>query len=119
MRVTDSRTRVNSTPSGSAGPQDELFDVLRHSVRRWILLELVYANPSDVFTVDDFVTGTTGLDQEKLALYHVHLPKLASAGYIGWEYDEGAFARGPEFETIVSAIELLTSYSDRLPGGWI
>jgi hypothetical protein len=42
-----------------------------------------------------------------VALRHVHLPRLAAAGYVEWAPGDSTVARGPRFDAAESVLELL------------
>lgn len=71
---------------------DEFFDVLSHPYRRAILQVLLASGPP--LTVTDLAkkiqtnspseqtTGAEQLDQLRIKLHHVHLPRMADAGVL-------------------------------------
>ncbi|MFC7203904.1 hypothetical protein ACFQJC_10280 [Haloferax namakaokahaiae] len=83
------------------------------------MLELAYADPEHRFSVDDFVVEAPSKSEVEIALRHVHLPKLASGGYIHWNPDLEVFTCGPEFERVRSAMVLLTTHRHVFPGDWV
>ncbi len=50
---------------------------------------------------------------------HIHLPRLAAAGYIVWEEQSHEISQGPRFEEIESFPELVQTHSECLPNGWV
>ncbi|MFC7136790.1 hypothetical protein ACFQRB_10390 [Halobaculum litoreum] len=94
--------------------QDELFTQLAHPVRRRVLERLVRGDGE----VRAAGVAATATDRDRLALRHVHLPKLAYAGYVEWDPDAGTVRRGREFATVEATIELLLANERTLPGSW-
>ena len=99
---------------------NRVFDALRHPHRRRILLALDGHNPrtGDELTREEL--SDTGEDRNRLMtkLVHVHLPKLADAGYITWERDGHVIERGPNYGDIGPVITLLRNHQDELPAEW-
>lgn len=52
---------------------------------------------------------------DDLALYHVHLPKLADHGFIKWDRTTQTVSRGSEFAAVEPLLDLLTSNAHVLP----
>jgi predicted transcriptional regulator len=104
----------------SSEPINRLFGVLSHPHRRRILRTIAEANPRqiDEFTPEEFGADGRDLDRFRLELYHVHLPKLADAGYIDWDRSAGTVCRGPNYEEIEPTLDLLLDHEEDLPGSW-
>lgn len=51
-------------------------------------------------------------------LYHVHLPKLADAGYVDWDPEEDLIRHGPAFEAIDPVIGDLRKRASQDPLDW-
>jgi hypothetical protein len=107
--------------SESANPTSELFDALGHSYRRAVVVA-VAARPPDAHPIDpeDAVAAAFDDSPDTLGdvLYHVHLPKLAAAGYLDWDRDAALVAPGPRFHELEPLVDLLNRTPDVLPGGW-
>ena len=58
------------------------------------------------------------LNRLKAELQHVHLPKLAEAGYIDWDAKTQTIRRGPNFNEIAPLLRLIDEHGDDLPAGW-
>ena len=58
------------------------------------------------------------LDRLKAELQHIHLPKLAEAGYIDWDAEIQTIRRGPNFNEIASLLRLIDDHRDDPPAGW-
>ncbi|MCO8245584.1 MULTISPECIES: transcriptional regulator [unclassified Haladaptatus] len=104
-------------------PIDTLFDALRSSHRRHILLEILDHNPRDedefASNLDDPDDTTDGeVEQLKAELHHRHLPMLADAGYIEWNPDTETIRRGPNFDEVAPLLTLMLNHPDELPDGW-
>ncbi|GAB7011574.1 DUF7344 domain-containing protein [Halorubrum trueperi] len=93
---------------------NEALALLANDRRRRLLLELAERESDDDFQVelDDAETDAA------VELYHNHLPRLADAGVIAWDPDEGVVKRGGAFADIRPFVERLDEYSDELPGDW-
>lgn len=98
-------------------PLNRVFDVLSHHYRRRILALVDDHDPhvKREFDVEDLATEDDELEFLETELYHVHLPKLAEAGYIEWNEEAQKFWRGPAFEEIAPLFRLLDEYQDELP----
>jgi len=81
------------------------FDRLAMRVAAW-------HTDSDPDTVDDAT-----LTEMRTALYHVHLPKLAEAGYFAWDSDTHTIRRGPNFDENAPLLRLVADYEDERPAG--
>jgi hypothetical protein len=97
-----------------------MFDVLRHPYRRRILMLVSEHNPRDEneFSVDALATEDDDLELLTTELFHVHLPKLAEAGYIEWDEDTHTIRRGPNLDEIAPLLRLIDDHQDELPEGW-
>mgnify|MGYP006284205623 FL=1 len=102
----------------------EPFGVLSHEYRRRILMTVRRYNPQD----EDHITSEAFADENaqddnefkhvKVRLYHVHLPKLADAGFIDRDPDSGIITRGPRFEKIDPLLRSMHDHQDELPDDW-
>jgi len=84
---------VESRSEGSL-PVGDLFELLANDRRRWAVRYLIDRPGTRVpvdGVVDFLVTEGFGRDARdvKIALEHVHLPKLASSGVIAYDEREG------------------------------
>ena len=90
---------------------DDLFHQLDHPLRRRVLRELAGADATDLATL----AAGPEPERARLQLYHVHLPKLAAAGYVEWDPDDGTVARGPRFGAVEPVLALLGEQGGTLP----
>lgn len=106
--------------SGTPHSLDRIFDALAHTYRRRILLFMSERSPRhlDGATLEDVATREEAVESSTVELRHVHLPKLADAGYIEWDRDEQTVRPGPNFETVASVVQLVDDHRDDLPGEW-
>ena len=105
----------NGTPSNSlSGAQNELFEQLSHPTRRYILLELAVADPGEAFSLEDSTTEIDPAGQNRIELWHQHLPKLSNAGYVEWDKQTETLVRGPRFDAVAPILKLLIEHGDRL-----
>lgn len=102
---------------------DDIFEILSHPVRRRVLTAIARSNPRDdedeTFSSEDLATDEDQLDAFLTSLHHVHLPKLAEAGFIEWDRESGTITRGPRYEEIEPLIELMMAHEDELPADWL
>jgi hypothetical protein len=88
--------------------RDERFAILTAPVRQRVLLTLLRCRPSELpLSVPDDLDGD-GVDVDfHTRLYHVHLPKLTSAGYVTWDIVASTVTRGPRFGEIEPVLDAL------------
>lgn len=100
---------------------DEMFACLANRYRRQVLLEVLEDIPEPVSQITRVAAnrGDRGLQRLQIELYHVHLPKLDSAGYVRWNRDTLGVERGPRFHEIEPVLRSLTGGADELPNGWL
>ncbi|WP_435159490.1 DUF7344 domain-containing protein [Haladaptatus sp. DFWS20] len=89
---------------------DTIFDVLSDIQRRQLLFSLLEHNPQVVSS-----QSSNTEERHRILQQHVHLPKLADAGFIAFESDE-KIEKGPRFDEILPVLELLDDHNDELPG---
>lgn len=97
-----------------------LFQSLQAQPRRRLLTSLAAHEPTDKihFTelrADESVPGTP-IHAEYV---HIHLPKLADAGYITWNQQTHEISQGTRFDEVEPFLELVQTHSERLPDGWV
>ncbi|CQR48877.1 MULTISPECIES: DUF7344 domain-containing protein [Haloferax] len=99
---------------------DEAFDALGNVHRRRLLLGLRRRRRArlDAATRDAAVGGGRDPDRLKVELFHVHLPKLADAGFVEWNRRRGSVACGPRFDEIEPLLRLLDEHAGELPDEW-
>lgn len=100
------------------------FEALASPYRRQLLLALRVENPQadddlDPLNLLEQREPTVDRDATRASLYHVHLPKLAEAGFIRWDRESGEISKGPEWEEIAPLLKLMDDHPDGLPDGWL
>lgn len=93
---------------------DTAIDALHDVQRRRLLLELLDHNPVDdsrTFEADE----DTSVEEARIQLQHVHLPKLAEYGLIRWEQEGGQVVKGEEFDQIKPLLTLLNEHEEQFP----
>lgn len=107
---------------------DTAFDCLESGERRAILLTLynrisergIYEEDDSAAVTDGgrFALDLTDLDTEldQVRMHHVHLPKMAAAGYIEHSPDGTSVSPGAAFNEIEPLLKVLSENSEELPG---
>lgn len=103
------RTRIDTVEGRAVSSEaiDSMMDALKSRTRRGILMTLL----------DTAETGIAGLERQlsherdRIALYHMHLPKLANAGYIEWDTETDTISKGPKFSEAEPLVRLLKAYN--------
>ena len=97
-----------------------MFDILSHPYRRRVLALLDEHNPrdEDEFSIEALAAEEDDLDLFTQKLYHTHLPKLAEAGYIDWDEENGVIRHGPRYDEVAPLVRLMREHADELPAGW-
>jgi hypothetical protein len=90
---------------GSGRSLDGTLDALSHEHRRRLLLALREENPQEA--ADPQGSEETPSSDTELMMYHAHLPKLESDGFIRWNRQEGTIEKGPEWDEIEPFLKLL------------
>lgn len=101
-----------------SGSLDDALDALAHVQRRRLLTALLEHDSRAVSPVAVSESGA-GPDRSLVALRHVHLPKLASLGFVDWDRECEEVSRGSAFEDIRPLLELLVEHEEDLPGRWL
>lgn len=98
---------------------NDLFEVLSHEYRRYILW--VLAKPDDRADAVIDTTQFTGPGGEPDILYleliHNHLPKLDDYDLVDWNPETETLRRGPRFEEIEPFLDVMED-RDRIPRDW-
>lgn len=84
--------------------------------RRHLLFALLEKNPltelpSDLDTPPETVTTD---ETTRIEYHHCHLPKLTDKGFIEWSPGANRVERGPRFDDIRPALELLAAHHEDL-----
>ncbi|WP_459194009.1 DUF7344 domain-containing protein [Halosimplex sp. J119] len=95
---------------------DDAADVLAAAPRRGLLLDLLKRDPQTQPSIDS--TDPENDTERAVALYHVHLPKLASYGLIDWDRESGSVKQGENFSEIRPLLEELDDDVNGLPADW-
>lgn len=94
---------------GDDEAMDELFEVLSHEYRRYILWMLADAEDrTDEPTRRTlFAGGDDEPDILHLQLRHNHLPKLDDYGLVDWDPEHETLSRGPRFEEVEPFLDVI------------
>ncbi len=90
---------------------DDCWAALARAARRRCLVALLDADERPVDPA--WCQSSTG--DPVIALYHVHLPKLADAGFIEWDTERDVVRPGPDYDQIRPVLELLRRNEGDLP----
>lgn len=109
-----------TTDEATTTTLETVFGILSDPTCRRVLAEIRAGDPrtSAEFTPEDLVPSNDDRDHLRLELYHAHLPKLASEGFIDWNRETGTITRGPQFEEVRPLLALLAEHEEKLPGEW-
>lgn len=99
---------------------DEILDALAAVQRRRLLINLVERGPPlDIAAVVRGGPDRPTPTEQRTRLHHVHLPKLASLGFIRWNEDRGEVRRGPAFDEIEPLLKILLENETELSADWL
>ncbi|QUJ73793.1 hypothetical protein [Haloarcula marismortui] len=99
---------------------ERLFDCLRAETRRRLLVALLECDPQEHVVASDALQPTDRDPSEiHIELKHIHLPKLADAGYITRGSDPYVISRGPRFDAVESVLEALRNNHEDIPSAWL
>jgi len=98
---------------------DEMVEALADVQRRKLLVALMEHNPQNDSPVVITDEKDANVVDRLVSMRHVHLPKLAEAGFIEWDEASHEVAKGENFEEIRPLLELLDDHSDELPEDWL
>lgn len=106
MRGYDSDATVN-----------ESLDALRHPKRRRLLFDLLeQAEGTESAAQCELASVFEYEDEESyIELVHIHLPKLADAGFVNWERGNRSVEPGPRWGDIKPVLSLIYNHLDELP----
>jgi hypothetical protein len=105
--------------AGYPSSLDRALDALGHPYRRRLLLLVgERGRDEDEVPVEAVAHDDEDLDLLGTELYHVHLPRLAEAGYVEWDRDLESVRRGPNFGEVAPLLALMRERREALPDGW-
>lgn len=106
--------------SGEEAALTTAFSVLSHPVRRRVLVTIhdPASQSAGEFEPEDFVQSDGARERPALELYHNHLPRLDTEGFVDWDDETNTVTRGPRYEEIRPVLSVLQANSDQLPGDW-
>lgn len=86
---------------------DTVYKALSHPIRRRILLALDDDSPRPIAEVVSMESMPGDQDRTHVECRHVHLPRLADAGFIDRVHENDTIGKGPDFEEIQPHLEVL------------
>jgi hypothetical protein len=97
----------------TVGPSlDATFDVLGDRYRRRLLAALSEREPRHA---TDPLDAEGDAAEARVEARHIHLPKLAEAGFVEWDRETNELWRGHRFDEVRPLLELLSAHDDELP----
>lgn len=99
-------------------PIDDLFDVLSNQKRRRLLVTLLRRDAQATLRVPEDLSSEGPTDRLALEMYHVHLPRLETMGFIEWDRRTNSVERGPTFEDFRPLLSALDQYGEELSPRW-
>lgn len=91
---------------------DSMMDALKSRTRRVVLMALL--GDTSTTRIADLERRLSS-ENDRIRLYHIHLPKLAHAGYIEWDTDADTVSTGPKYFEVEPLVHLLSEYETVLP----
>ncbi len=92
-----------------------VFELLSNGHRYRLLTTLLEEGTTTAIPPSDDTGPEADLESVRLALYHIHLPKLDDAGLIEWDRDRNQVSKGPRFKTVVDLLERLDETDSDIP----
>lgn len=90
---------------------DSMMDALKSRTRRVILMTLLDTTETSIAALERRLPH----EKDRIALYHIHVPKLATGGYIEWDTDTDTISKGAKFSEVEPLVRLLKEYNAQLP----
>lgn len=114
---------MSTLTRGETGSGIALGTVLRalsDPTRRHILAKLRRHTPQPVIELESEALRESADEREPahVHLYHGHLPKLDSDGFIDWDRETDTVSRGPHYDAVRPVIALLEENQEKLPADW-
>ncbi|WP_336344953.1 DUF7344 domain-containing protein [Halalkalicoccus ordinarius] len=96
---------MSDTKSGSQTvDRYAVFELLSNGHRHRLLTTLLEEGSTTAIPPSDDAGPEADPESVRLALYHIHLPKLEDAGLIEWDRDRNQVSKGPKFRTVVDLL---------------
>lgn len=113
-------TSITRKNADAEVPLDTIFRALSHPTRRRILATLreKQLQDSDEIPVAELTPDESDNGRFHVRLYHQHLPRLDTVGFISWDPDAETIRPGPHYEGMRSVIDLLEANQGELPAAW-
>jgi len=114
------QTMTEGVRDRSSASLSELFEILSHEYRRYVLWVL-----ADLDRRPDESVDTTRVlrcegepDILRIELVHNHLPQLDDYGFVDWDQETETLRRGPRFDEVKPFIDLMNENRDEIPQNW-
>lgn len=94
---------------------DEAFRAMAHPERRELLVALAEHNSrtdTSLHMPDDLSIEDRDSESLHISLYHNHLPRLETAGFIRWDRDTQQVTAGPQFDALRPLLSVLQKTPD-------
>lgn len=99
-----SRGMSDSWSGSQTADRYAVFELLSNGHRHRLLTTLLEEGSTTAIPPSDDTGPEADPESVRLALYHIHLPKLDDAGLIEWDRDQNQVSKGPKFRTVVDLL---------------
>lgn len=107
----ETRTDTIEGRAVSSEAIDSMMDALKSRTRRVILMALLDTTGTSITTLERRLNQ----ENDRIPLYHTHVPKLANAEYITWDNETDTISKGPKFSEVEPLVQLLKDYNTEFP----
>jgi len=106
-------TRIDTIEARAVSSEaiDSMMDALKSRTRRVILMALLDTTGTSITTLERRLNQ----ENDRIPLYHTHVPKLANAEYITWDNETDTISKGPKFSEVEPLVQLLKDYNTEFP----
>lgn len=106
-------TRIDTIEERAVSSEaiNSMMDALKSRTRRVILMALLDTTETSITALERRLNQ----ENDRIPLYHTHVPKLANAEYITWDNETDTISKGPKFSEVEPLVQLLKDYNTEFP----